>query len=148
MFLKKITQSVQKEVQKEAQKEIDYIVGLVFRDKKYSSLIDCLYFKCYYADYFHKILGIIMHIKNYISSTKLAKKTSETLNSFSAGETDKVIILKNNEPKAILMSIESYESMEEEIEDLRLAALALSRIQNFDPAEVISHKEMMKKYAD
>ncbi len=88
-----------------------------------------------------------MQIKNYLSSTNLAKKTAATLSLIETGETDKLIILKNNEPKAVLMSIESYEAMEEEIEDLRLTALALSRIQKFDPGETISHEEMMKKYA-
>ena len=39
------------------------------------------------------------------------------------------------------------EYLEEEIEDLRLTTLALSRIQSFDPGEAISHQEMMKKYA-
>ena len=87
-----------------------------------------------------------MRIKNYLSSTNLAKNTAATLNSIETGETDKVIILKNNAPKAILMSIESYEAMEEEIEDLRLTALALSRIQNFYSGDSISHEEMMKKY--
>ncbi len=53
-----------------------------------------------------------------------------------------MVILKNNTPKAILMSFESYEAMEEEIEDLRLTALALSRMQTFDSAKTISHKEM------
>ena len=88
----------------------------------------------------------IMHINNYLSSTHLAQKTAATLNSFDSGEVDKIIILKNNAPKAILMSIDSYEAMEEEIEDLRLTTLALSRIQSFDPGEAISHEEMMKKY--
>lgn len=87
-----------------------------------------------------------MHIKNYLSSTQLSKKTAATLNSIENGEIDKLIILKNNSPKAILMSFESYEAMEEEIEDLRLTYLALSRIQNFNPEETISHKEMMDKY--
>ena len=88
-----------------------------------------------------------MQIKNCLSSTQLSKKTAATLKSLESGETDKLIILKNNSPKAILMSFESYEAMEEEIEDLRLTALALSRIQNFNPEETISHKEMMDKYA-
>jgi len=87
-----------------------------------------------------------MQIKNYLSSTQLSKKTAATLNSLENGETDKLIILKNNSPKAILMSFESYEAMEEEMEDLRLTALALSRIQNFSPQEIITHKEMMDKY--
>jgi len=88
-----------------------------------------------------------MHIKNYLSSTHLAQKTAATLNSFENGDVDKIIILKNNTPKAVLMSIDSYEAMEEEIEDLRLTALALSRIQNFNTGEGISHEEMMRKYA-
>lgn len=87
-----------------------------------------------------------MPIKNYLSSTHLAKHTAATLNSLDSGEIDKLIILKNNSPKAILMSFESYEAMEEEIEDLRLTALALSRIQTFDLEQTISHKEMMDKY--
>jgi antitoxin StbD len=92
-------------------------------------------------------MGVIMSLKNYLSSTQLSKKTAATLNSIENGEIDKFIILKNNSPKAILMSFESYEAMEEEIEDLRLTSLILSRIQNFDPKEIISHKEMMEKYS-
>lgn len=87
-----------------------------------------------------------MPSKNYLSSTNLAKHTAATLNSLESGEVDKLIILKNNSPKAILMSLESYETMKEEIEDLRLTALALSRLQMFDPSETISHEEMMEKY--
>ena len=87
-----------------------------------------------------------MPIKNYLSSTQLAKNTAATLNSITTGETDKLIIMKNNSPKAILMSFDAYEAMEEEIEDLRLTSLALSRIQNFNPEETISHQEMMDKY--
>ena len=91
--------------------------------------------------------GVIMRIKKYLSSTNLAKNTAATLNSFETGENDKFIILKNNEPKAVLMSFESYEAMEDEMEDLRLTALALSRIQSFDSRECITHDEMMKKFA-
>ena len=87
-----------------------------------------------------------MQIKNFISSTRLSKNTAATLNILETGETDKLIILKNNSPKAVLMSFEVYEAMEEEIEDLRLTSLALSRIQNFDPEETISHRQMMDKY--
>ncbi len=88
-----------------------------------------------------------MRIQHYLSSINLAKNTAATLSSIETGDADKVIILKNNAPKAIMMSIDAYEAMEEEIEDFRLSALALSRIQNFNPEESISHEEMMKKYA-
>jgi antitoxin StbD len=88
----------------------------------------------------------IMPIKNYLSSTQLSKNTAAALNSFETGEIDKLIILKNNAPKAVLISMDAYESMEEEIEDLRLTALALSRIQNFDIEQTLSHEEMMYRH--
>ncbi len=87
-----------------------------------------------------------MHTTDYLSATALSKKTAATLDSLEKGETEKLIILKNNTPKAILLSIEAYEIMEEEMEDLRLATLAFARINSFKPEEALSHKEMMEKF--
>jgi len=84
--------------------------------------------------------------KNYLSATTLSKKTSATLDSLEKGEIEKLIILKNNSPKAILVSIEAYEAMEEEMEDLRLATLALARLQTFKPAEALSHNQIMERF--
>ncbi len=87
-----------------------------------------------------------MPTKDYLSATMLSKKTSATLESLEKGETEKLIILKNNAPKAVLLSMECYEALEEEMEDLRLTALALARLQTFDPKHAVSHKEMMEKF--
>ncbi len=57
-----------------------------------------------------------MQTSNYISATVLSKKTAHTLDSLSSGENEKFIILKNNAPKAILMSVDAYEALQEEIE--------------------------------
>ena len=84
--------------------------------------------------------------KNYLSATSLSKKTAATLDTLEKGEIEKLIILKNNSPKAILISIDAYEAMEEEMEDLRLAALALTRLQTFKPDEALSHAKMMEKF--
>ena len=62
------------------------------------------------------------------------------------GETEKLIILKNNTPKAILLSIEYYETMQEEIEDLRLTALALARLETFDEKKALSHEHIREKF--
>ncbi len=88
-----------------------------------------------------------MHSKDYLSATSLSKKTSATLDSLEKGESEKLIILKNNSPKAVLMSMEAYEIMEEELEDLRLTALAISRLQSFDPDSMLTHEELMAKFA-
>ena len=85
-----------------------------------------------------------MHTKNFLSATALSKNTAATLASLESGEVEKLVILKNNSPKAILVYIEAYEMMEEEMEDLRLTALALARLQTFKPETALSHKDMME----
>ncbi len=88
-----------------------------------------------------------MQTKDFLSATTLSKKTAATLDTLEKGDAEKLIILKNNAPKAILMSIDAYEAMEEEMEDLRLTALALARLQNFRSEDAIPHKKMMQKYS-
>ncbi len=87
-----------------------------------------------------------MQTKDYLSATTLSKKTSATLESLDKGESEKLIILKNNTPKAVLLSMECYEALEEEMEDLRLTALALARLQTFDAKDAVSHDDMMEKF--
>ncbi|MBW1786554.1 MAG: type II toxin-antitoxin system prevent-host-death family antitoxin [Deltaproteobacteria bacterium] len=88
-----------------------------------------------------------MRAKDYLSATALSKKTSATLEALEKGEVEKLIILKNNAPKAVLLSMEAYEAMEEELEDLRLMALALARLETFDSEKALSHDEMLEKFA-
>jgi antitoxin StbD len=88
-----------------------------------------------------------MRIKEYLSATALSRKTAATLDALEKGEAEKLIILKNNTPKAILMSVEAYEAIEEEIEDLRLTALALARLESFKPETALPHEYMMEKFS-
>jgi antitoxin StbD len=88
----------------------------------------------------------IMHATTYLSATALSKKTSVTLDAFDKGEVDTMIILKNNTPKAVLLSMEAYETLQEELEDLRLSAAALSRLETFDHEKALSHETMMEKF--
>ena len=88
-----------------------------------------------------------MNTKEYLSATDLSKKTAATLEGLEKGEIEKLIILKNNRPKAVLLSVAAYAAMEEEMEDLRLAALAMARLQTFDSNAAISHDDMMKRFA-
>jgi len=87
-----------------------------------------------------------MRATDFLSATALSKKTSATLDALETGEAEKLIILKNNAPKAVLLSIERYEAMEEEIEDLRLTALALARLETLDEKKVLSHRYIQEKF--
>ena len=87
-----------------------------------------------------------MLAKNFMSATTLSKKTASILEALESGEAEKLVILKNNAPKAVLLSIDAYEALEEELEDLRLTALAIARLQTFDLGEALTHDQMMKRF--
>jgi len=87
-----------------------------------------------------------MRTTDYLSATALSKKTSATLDALDSGEAEKLIILKNNAPKAVLLSMESYEAMQEEMEDLRLTALAIARLESFEEKKALSHEYIREKF--
>jgi antitoxin StbD len=87
-----------------------------------------------------------MRATDYLSATALSKKTSATLDALENGEAERLIILKNNAPKAILLSIESYEAMQEEMEDLRLTALALARLESFEEKKALFNEYIQEKF--
>ena len=87
-----------------------------------------------------------MRATDYLSATALSKKTSATLDALEKGEAEKLIILKNNTPKAILLSIETYEAMQEEMEDLRLTSLALARLESFEEKKALSHEYIQENF--
>ena len=88
----------------------------------------------------------MMRTTDFLSATDLSKKTSATIEALAKGEAEKLIILKNNTPKAVLISMESYEAMQEEMEDLRLTALALARLESFNETRAISHDAIKEKF--
>ena len=88
-----------------------------------------------------------MLTKDLISATALSKNTYSILERLEKGDAEKLIILKDDAPKAVLMSIHAYEALEEEIADLRLIALALSRMESFKPEDAIPHQVLMEKYS-
>ena len=88
-----------------------------------------------------------MHTEDYLSATDLSKKTAATIDALEKGLADKLIILRNNAPKAVLLSMSAYEELMEEIQDLRLGALALARTTTFKEKEALSHEQVFDKFA-
>ena len=88
-----------------------------------------------------------MHSEEYLSATDLSKKTAATIDALEKGLADKLIILRNNAPKAVLFSMDAYEELMEEIEDLRLGALALARVKTFSEEKALSHEQLSGKFS-
>lgn len=55
-----------------------------------------------------------------------------------------IIVLKNNEPEAVILSPEEYTRMSELIEDYELLLLAEDRLANHGVADGIPHEQVMQ----
>ena len=76
-----------------------------------------------------------------ISSTDLQKKTRELLDRISDGKQDHFVVMRDNRPAAVMMAAERYEALIDELEDLRVEAVARARLST-PKKNYVSQKQM------
>jgi antitoxin StbD len=76
-----------------------------------------------------------------ISATDLQKKTKELLDRISSGVDDHLVVMRDNRPTAVMMAAGRYEAMMDELADLRIEAVAQSRLST-PRKDYISLEEM------
>jgi len=81
-----------------------------------------------------------------ISVTEVSRSAKAIFDKLLKGKQDRYIVMKNNVPAAVLLPVDAYEAIMDELEDLRIEAVARERIQTFDPAKAITHEEMMIRF--
>lgn len=57
----------------------------------------------------------------------------------------RLVVIKNNIPEAVILSVNEFRRIYEIVEDYRLLMLAQERLANYDPATAISHESVMLK---
>ncbi|HBN10817.1 MAG TPA: toxin-antitoxin system antitoxin subunit [Ruminococcus sp.] len=88
-------------------------------------------------------MNIVAAIKNTISITQfnrgLAGKIFQDVKNNGAK-----VVMKNNTPECVLLSPDEYVKLMDEINDARLLALAVKRMENFNPENTISENQVME----
>jgi len=82
-----------------------------------------------------------------ISVTAMVRGFSARLKEISSRATERLVIFKDNQPAAVIINVEAYQEMLDELEDLRIEAAARERLAGFDQARAISHDDMRGRYA-
>jgi len=72
---------------------------------------------------------------------------SAKLKEISSRTTDRLVVFKDNEPAAVIINVDAYQEMIDELEDLRIEAIARDRLASFTPNTAISHADMRARYA-
>ena len=89
---------------------------------------------------------LLNRAKQAISATDLQKKTRELLDRISSGEEDHFVVMRDNRPAAVMMGTDRYEALMDELADLRIEALARSRIAT--PSEDYISLEDMNAFVE
>ncbi|MCY1434771.1 hypothetical protein D9M71_508410 [compost metagenome] len=83
-----------------------------------------------------------------VSVTTMVRSFSAKLREIASRETEKLVVFKDNEPAAVILNVEAYQELLDELEDLRVERIARDRLVSFDRSEAISHEDMMARFAD
>jgi antitoxin StbD len=84
---------------------------------------------------------LLKNANQAVTATDLQKKTRELLDRISSGEEDHFVVMRDNRPTAVMMATDRYEALLDELADLRIEAVARSRLAA-PPEDYISFEEM------
>jgi antitoxin StbD len=89
---------------------------------------------------------ILDRVDQAISTTDLQRQGKALLDRLVAGDQDKYVVMRDNKPSCVILPVAGYEALMDELEDLRIDAIAAERVATFDPTKGISHEEMLTRF--
>ena len=81
-----------------------------------------------------------------VSATAMARSFGANLKTVTSGEQTHLVVFKDNEPAAVLMGIEAFQAMRDELEDLRADMLAAERLSSLDESKLVSLEDMEARF--
>jgi len=81
-----------------------------------------------------------------LSATELSKKTGSVLTDLTKHMHRKFVIMRNNRPNAVLLSMDEYEHLLGQVEDAELSQLAGKRLADYDRKSSISYEGMQRHF--
>lgn len=82
-----------------------------------------------------------------VSATAMVRSFSARLKDVTSGDVTHLVVFKDNEPAAVLMSVDTYQAMQDEIEDLRAELLAIERLATLDATTTVSLEDMEARFS-
>lgn len=89
--------------------------------------------------------ALLDHAEQAISITEVARSTKDIVDRLERGDQDHYVVMRNNAPAAVMLAVRDFEAIMNELENLRIEAVARDRLAAFDPQRVISDDEIWRK---
>lgn len=81
-----------------------------------------------------------------VSATAMVRGFSAKLKEVTSGELPHLVIFKDNEPAAVLVGVDAFQAMRDELEDLRAELLALERASTLNEQNTVSLEDMEARF--
>lgn len=82
-----------------------------------------------------------------VSATAMARSFGARLKDVASGEVTHLVIFKDNEPAAVLVGVDAYQALQDELEDLRSELLAIERLPSLDNTVTVSLEDMEARFS-
>ena len=81
-----------------------------------------------------------------VSVTKVSREARDIFEKLRKGQRDRFVVLKNNSPAAVMLSVRAFEALLDEMDDLRMESVARRRLRSLGRVKTISHHAMMRRF--
>jgi antitoxin StbD len=81
-----------------------------------------------------------------VSVTEVSRSAKTIFEKLRKGERDRLLVLKNNTPAAVMLSVAAFEALMEELDDLRIDAVARGRLRTLKRSRSLSHRQMLRRF--
>ena len=78
--------------------------------------------------------------------TEVSREARKIFEQLRNGRQERFVVLKNNTPAAVMLSIKTFEKLLDELEDLRLERMARQRLRSLGRVKTLSHRAMMRRF--
>jgi len=82
-----------------------------------------------------------------ISVTEVSREARRIFEQLRKERQERFVVLKNNTPAAVMLSIRTFEKLLDELQDLRLERVARRRLRSLRRVKTLTHRAMMRRFA-
>lgn len=90
--------------------------------------------------------ALLNRAEQAVSATAMVRGFSAKLKEVTSGEVSHFVIFKDNEPAAVLVGVDTYQALQDELEDLRAERLAIERLSSLDMNNAVSLEDMEARF--
>lgn len=90
--------------------------------------------------------ALLERVDQAISVTEVSRSAKEIFTKLENGKQDKFVVMRNNAPTAVMLPVDAYEALIDELEDLRIERIAMRRMATFVRGKAITHEEIVRKF--